>query len=88
MIARLPSPKPPECELPDRLDKHFSLFTKVREVITSLPLYFHTETHISGIIATDLHTLNSVIGATIEEQVVRTLINSDRLGTLIITILL
>ncbi len=45
----------------------------MREAISSLPIYFRTETHISGIIATDLHTLNSVLGATIEEQVVRTL---------------
>ena len=39
----------------------------------SLPIYFRTETHISGVMATDLHTLNAVLGATIEEQVVRTL---------------
>ncbi|HUT60522.1 MAG TPA: hypothetical protein VNA25_21980 [Phycisphaerae bacterium] len=38
-----------------------------------MPIYFRTETHISGIMATDLHTLNTVLGATIEEQVVRTL---------------
>ena len=36
-------------------------------------MYFRTETHISGIMATDLHTLNTVLGATIEEQVVQTL---------------
>lgn len=36
-------------------------------------IYFRTETHISGIMATDLHTLNTVLGATIEGQVVRTL---------------
>ena len=49
------------------------LYGKVREAIASLPLYFRTETHIAGIVATDLHTLNTVLGATIEEQVVRTL---------------
>ena len=36
-------------------------------------MYFRTETHIAGVMATDLHTLNTVLGATIEEQVVRTL---------------
>jgi hypothetical protein len=41
--------------------------------VASLPIYFRTETHIAGVMATDLHTLNSVLGATIEEQVVRTL---------------
>ncbi|MBN1142656.1 MAG: hypothetical protein JXB25_12810, partial [Deltaproteobacteria bacterium] len=49
------------------------LYKDVREAISSLPIYFRTETHISGIMATDLHTLNTVLGATIEEQVVRTL---------------
>lgn len=45
----------------------------MREATACLPIYFRTETHISGIMATDLHTLNTVLGATIEEQVVRTL---------------
>ena len=53
--------------------KHFQLYRNIREAIACLPMYFRTETHISGIMATDLHTLNTVLGATIEEQVVRTL---------------
>ena len=52
---------------------HNRLYGNVREAVASLPLYFRTETHIEGIVATDLHTLNTVLGATIEEQVVRTL---------------
>ena len=52
---------------------HSQLYADVREAVASLPLYFRTETHIAGIVATDLHTLNTVLGATIEEQVVRTL---------------
>jgi hypothetical protein len=52
---------------------HLPLFERVKETLTALPVYFRTETTISGIIATDLHTLNTVLGATIEEQVVRTL---------------
>ena len=53
--------------------EHAQLYRDVREAIASLPQYFRTETHISGIVATDLHTLNTVLGATIEDQVVRTL---------------
>jgi hypothetical protein len=53
--------------------EHSALYKNVREAIATLPIYFRTETHISGIMATDLHTLNSVLGAAIEEQVVRTL---------------
>ena len=63
----------PTRELPEEDWEHFRLYRDVREAIACLPIYFRTETHISGIMATDLHTLNTVLGATIEEQVVRTL---------------
>jgi hypothetical protein len=63
----------PKRELPEGSWEHFALYKSVREAIATLPVYFRTETHISGILATDLHTLNTVLGATIEEQVVRTL---------------
>lgn len=53
--------------------EHYPLYRSVCEAIASLPVYFRTETQISGIMATDLHTLNTVLGATIEEQVVSTL---------------
>jgi hypothetical protein len=63
----------PSRALPKPGDEHYQLYKDVREAISSLPIYFRTETHISGMMATDLHTLNTVLGATIEEQVVRTL---------------
>jgi hypothetical protein len=63
----------PSRTLPEPGDDHYELYKNVREAISSLPIYFRTETHISGVMATDLHTLNTVLGATIEEQVVRTL---------------
>ena len=68
-----PAPTAPTRELPANDWQHFQLYKDVREAISCLPIYFRTETHISGIMATDLHTLNTVLGATIEEQVVRTL---------------
>ena len=60
-------------ELPESSWEHYELYSNVREAIATLPVYFRTETHIAGVMATDLHTLNTVLGATIEEQVVRTL---------------
>jgi hypothetical protein len=66
-------PTEPSRELPALDWEHYQLYKAVREAISCLPIYFRTETHISGIAATDLHTLNTVLGATIEEQVVRTL---------------
>ena len=67
------TPPEPTRQLPDSSWEHNELYVKVREAVGSLPIYFRTETHISGIMATDLYTLNAVLGATIEEQVVRTL---------------
>lgn len=39
----------------------------------SLPAHFRSETTITGILAPDLHTLNTVLGAAIEEQTVASL---------------
>ena len=66
-------PAPPSRDLPEPSWEHHALYRNVREAIATLPVYFRTETHIAGVMATDLHTLNTVLGATIEEQVVRTL---------------
>jgi len=66
-------PPPPFRDLPPEGWEHRELYENVREAIACLPVYFRTETHISGVMATDLHTLNTVLGAAIEEQVVRTL---------------
>lgn len=72
-MTKKSKPAAPSRELPATVWKHYQLYKDVREAISCLPIYFRTETHISGIMATDLHTLNTVLGATIEEQVVRTL---------------
>jgi hypothetical protein len=67
------SPAAPDRILPEPSWEHYSLYANVREALATLPVYFRTENHIAGVMATDLHTLNNVLGATIEEQVVRTL---------------
>lgn len=67
------SPPPPSRVGPSADWEHFTLYEKVREAISALPAYFRTETFIAGVAATDIHTLNSVLGATIEDQVVQTL---------------
>ncbi len=66
-------PSPPVRQLPDTSWEHHELYLRVREALAAVPVYFRSETHIAGVMATDLYTLNSVLGATIEEQVVRTL---------------
>ena len=73
MTKKKPTTAAPERDLPDASWEHLALYHSIREAIATLPVYFRTETHIAGILATDLHTLNNVLGATIEEQVVRTL---------------
>lgn len=66
-------PRAPVKDPPSNDWEHYQLYINVIEAVASLPVYFRTETQISGIMATDLHTLNTVLGATIEEQVVGTL---------------
>lgn len=73
MSADRAVPAVPGRNLPPADWEHRDLYDGVREAVSSLPVYFRTETRISGILATDLHTLNTVLGASIEEQVVRTL---------------
>jgi hypothetical protein len=63
----------PEQHQPDKTWKHFKLFQKVKSALLSLPIHFDTETYIEGISAADIFTLNSALGATIENQVVNTL---------------
>ena len=67
----------PDRTPPSETWEHYELYVRVRESVYALPSYFRTETVISGIIATDLFTLNATLGASIEEQVVTTL-NSMR----------
>lgn len=52
---------------------HNALHRRVRDALSAVPAQFATEIFISGVLATDLHTLNSALGAAIEEQVVATL---------------
>lgn len=49
------------------------MWSRVREAIKALPIHFRSDTFIEGINATDIFTLNSALGATIENQVVDTL---------------
>ena len=68
-----PAPEPPAPPAPDRDDRRTRLMERVREAILALPGYFDSDTNIEGVAATDLFALNTVLGATIEVQVVRTL---------------
>ncbi len=64
--------------LPDRSEPspswpEYSLYCRVVDALYAIPAHFNSRTTIEGLVATDLQTLNSVLGATIEEQVVTTL---------------
>jgi hypothetical protein len=63
----------PKRKDPPKNWEHYDLYKRCKEAIYALPVYFESETVISGIRATDIFTLNQVLGATIEDQVVRTL---------------
>jgi hypothetical protein len=53
--------------------EHLALWLKVKDALAALPIHFRSDTFIEGINATDIFTLNSALGATIENQVVETL---------------
>lgn len=69
--AGLPEP-PREPDLPEG-DPRTLLVQRVRAALMVLPGFFEFGTRFEGIDATDLFALNSVLGASIESQVVRTL---------------
>lgn len=71
-MASVPPPTPPTRTEPTTW-QHFDLWRRVREAVLALPGYFKTPTVIEGMRVTDIFTLNSALGATIEEQVVKTL---------------
>lgn len=63
----------PDKEEVPKTHRYYQLWCRVREALFAVPNYFDTTTVIEGIPATDIFTLNSVLGATIEEQVVHAL---------------
>lgn len=71
-MPRRNNPSPPERTEPSTWE-HFDLWRRLQEAIRALPHHFRSSTVIEGVRATDLFTLNSVLGAMIEEQVVVTL---------------
>lgn len=73
MTDQLALPEPPrEPDLPEG-NARTQLVHRVRAALMVLPGFFEFGTHFEGIDATDLFALNSVLGASIEGQVVRTL---------------
>jgi hypothetical protein len=47
-----------------------ALWWDVRAALYALPSYFQSRINIAGVPAPDLYSINSLLGATIEEQVV------------------
>ena len=64
--APLPQPPPEDWE-------HRELYDAVMKALYALPSYFKTSLNITGVLATDLFTFNTSLGATIETQVVSAL---------------
>lgn len=65
-------PEPEEPEL-DETDPKTALQARLRTVLVGLPAFFEFNNHIAGVEATDLHALNTLLGASIEGQVVKAL---------------
>ena len=63
----------PTAPAPDPEDPLTLLMSRVKEALMALPGYFNSTTNIEGIDASDLFALNTMLGTTIEVQVVNTL---------------
>ena len=68
-----PPPAPPKTTLPPPKWPHFELYNLVRDALAAMPSHFRPDIHITGLSTPNLHTLNTPLGATIEEQAVATL---------------
>ncbi|MBU8815940.1 hypothetical protein KL864_08460 [Mycolicibacterium goodii] len=66
-------PAPPQREEPDPNSKRGKLVGNVRDALAALPVHFTSQTSIEGLEAGDLFSLNSMLGGSIEIQVVETL---------------
>lgn len=66
-------PSPPVRPVLNPKDRHTVLRDRVQSALLALPGYFTFESPISGINAADLFNLNTLLGAGIEVEVVRTL---------------
>lgn len=63
----------PVREVPDPTTKRGKLVENVRDALAALPVHFSSRTCIEGLEAGDLFSLNSMLGGSIEIQVVETL---------------
>lgn len=63
---------PRECALSASWE-HNALWRDVKEALSALPMYFHSDTFIDGVSALDIFALNSFLSTTIENQIVETL---------------
>lgn len=72
-IAPVKIPTSPKDSGPDPTWEHFSLYRDVRQVLYTLPSFFQSDLSITDILATDLHSFNTGLGSTIEEQIVKQL---------------
>ena len=66
-------PGPPKLLEPDSTWPHRDLYNRVMAALYALPSRFESELFITGVAATDLHTLGSSLGASIEFQTVEAL---------------
>ena len=70
---RPPTVAPPDPPVLDPADRKTRLVERLKSVLAGLPSFFEFNNNFSGVNATDLHALNTLLGASIEGQVVKAL---------------
>jgi hypothetical protein len=76
-VAGDEQPQAPTEPVLDQDDPRTGLQERLRSALLALPSYFEFSNYISGVNATDLFSLNTLLGASIESQVVKAL-NAQR----------
>lgn len=73
MTVAEPLPQPPQDVALDPASDLTRLQQRLRTVLRGMPAFFRFDNHVSGVNATDLFSLNTLLGASIEGQVVKAL---------------
>ncbi len=63
----------PERKIPSHDWEHFQLYENVGKCLAGIPEYFRSTISVTGISVTEIYSFSTVLGLTIEQEVIRTL---------------
>jgi hypothetical protein len=70
MPGKVDTPQPQQ---PTATWEHIALYQEIQKILAELPDHFESVISVSGVNVTEIYTFGSVLGSTIEQEVIRTL---------------